>query len=221
MLCIQCGTDNAEGAKYCVSCNAMMPVAAPTGNPGSSNLDIEEMVDYPIPETHYQSPVLQQLAWSVHEFIEEEAEFEPVVEAYEAFREIFDGFKLEIPKLEEICYAQQGVLEDDPMPSQIKYMVAKAALLFSEGEAIFEKYLDALETLEEDAPFPDPEPLVEGTKKWLACNDSVCIAFDFLVGRTEAFGELMTEIQEELKDIDLSELEAEVHRVPADSTDLG
>lgn len=221
MFCIQCGTDNAEGAKYCVSCNALMPVAAPTGNPGSSNLDIEEMVDYPIPETHYQSPVLQQLAWSVHEFIEEEAEFEPVVEAYEAFREIFDGFKLEIPKLEEICYSQQGVLEDDPMPSQIKYMVSKASLLFSEGEAIFEKYLDALETLEEDAPFPDPEPLVEGTKKWLACNDSVCIAFDFLVGRTQAFGELMTEIQEELKDVDLSELEAEAHRIPADSTDLG
>ena len=222
MLCIQCGTDNGEGAKYCVSCNALMPVAAPVGNPGQSELDIEEMVDYPIPETHYQSPVLQQLAWTVHEFIEEEAELEPVIEAYEAFREIFDGFKLEIPRLKEICYSQQGVLEDDPMPSQIKYMVTQAETLFTEGEDLFEGYLDALEALAEDDPFPDPQPLIDGTKKWLQCNDSVCIAFDFLVGRTKALTEMIEEIDDELKDVDLSKFEAkDSDLIPADSTDLG
>jgi hypothetical protein len=222
MLCIQCGTDNSEGAKYCVSCNAVMPIPAPTGNPGESELDIEELVEYPIPETHYQSPVLQQLAWSVHEFIEEEGELEPVIEAYEAFREIFDGFKLEIPKLKEVCYSQQGVLEDDPMPSQIKYMVTQAETLFTEGEDLFEGYLDSLEELNEDDPFPEPEPLIEGTKKWLQCNDSVCVAFDFMVGRSKAFGELVEEIQEELKDVDLSDLEPkDEDLVPADSTDLG
>lgn len=222
MLCIQCGTDNSEGAKYCVSCNALIPQAAPTGNPGQSTLDIDEMVDYPIPESHYQSPVLQQLAWSVHEFIEEEAELEPVIEAYEAFREIFDGFKLEIPRLKEICYTQQGVLEDDPMPNQIKYMVTQAETLFTEGETLFEGYLDALEELDEDDPFPDPQPLIDGTKKWLECNDSVCIAFDFMIGRAKAFGELVEEIQEELKDVDLSDLEPkDEDLIPADSTDLG
>lgn len=222
MLCIQCGTDNVEGAKYCISCNAVLLTVAPTGNPGQSQFDLDEMVSYPVPETHYQSPILQQLAWSVHEFIEEEAELEPVIEAYEAFREIFDGFKLEIPKLEEICYSQQGVLEDDPMPNQIKYMVAQAETLFHEGEALFEGFLDKLEDLEEEDPFPDPQPLVEGTKKWLACNDSVCIAFDFLVGRSQAFSEMMTEIHEELRNSNIvdAELENETPTLTADSSDL-
>jgi hypothetical protein len=202
-----------------------MPVAAPTGNPDSSNLDIEEMVEYPVPETHYQSPVLQQLAWSVHEFIEEGGELDPMIEAYEAFREIFEGFKQEIPKIKEICYSQQGVLEDDPMPSQIKYMISNAEKLYFEGEAIFENYLDSLEDMGEDEEFPDPEPLVEGTKKWLQCNDSVCITFDYIVGRTRGLEEYL-----EAVNIALAEkIEAEKQQgqapdappaIPADSTDL-
>jgi len=234
MFCIQCGTENPEGSKYCVSCSAVMPLAAPTGNPAASNLDIEEMVEYPIPETHYQSPVLQQLAWTVHEFMEEEGELEPVVEAYEAFREIFDGFKQEIPKLKELCYNQQGVLDDDVMPSQIKYMVTQAETLFQEGEALFEKYLDSLEELGEEDDFPDPQPLVEGTKKWLACNDSVCITFDFLVGRQRAFDELIVDLDEIQKEQEYEakhgkkespepaaeEEPAAPPLVPSDSTDL-
>ena len=164
MLCFQCNEDNPEGSKYCTSCNALIPTAAPTGNPASSNLDIEEMVDYPVPESHYQSPLLQNLAWSVHEFIEEEGEFEPIVEIYEAFREVFEGFRTEIPKLQEMCYAQQSFLEDDPMPSQIKYMVNKAETLFAEGEALFEGFFDKLEEMEvaaEEARSADDDSVKE------------------------------------------------------------
>ena len=89
MLCVQCGTDNPDGTKFCVSCNAVLPMQ-PLAS--SSSMDIAENVEYLVPEAHYQSPVLQQLAWTVHDFIEEEAELEPVIEAYEAFREIFEGF---------------------------------------------------------------------------------------------------------------------------------
>lgn len=227
MLCIQCGTDNPEGSKYCLSCNAVMLKAAPTGNPADSNLDIEEMVEYPVPETNYQSPVLQNLCWCVHEFIEEEAELEPVIEAYEAYQEIFDGFKDEIPRLKEICYSQQGALEDDPMPSQIKYMVGKAETLYNEGEALFEGYLDKLEDLDDEDDFPDPEPLVEGCKKWLGCNDSICIAFDYLMGRTKAFDEILVEIDEIIEETKAKEAAEAADSgapappvAPADSTDL-
>ena len=81
MLCVQCGTDNPDGTKFCVSCNAVLPMQ-PLAS--SSSMDIAENVEYLVPEAHYQSPVLQQLAWTVHDFIEEEAELEPVIEAYEA-----------------------------------------------------------------------------------------------------------------------------------------
>ena len=148
MLCIQCGTDNPEGAKYCLSCNAMILQAAPTGNPSSSTLDINEDFVNPVPDTHYQSPVLQHLAWTIHEFMEEGGELEHVIEAYEAFREIFEGFKSEIPKIEDLCYSQQGVIIDDEIPDQIKYMITQAQTLYTEGEALFEAYFDSIEEME-------------------------------------------------------------------------
>ena len=226
MLCIQCGTDNPEGAKYCVSCNAMIPAAAPTGNPAASNLDIEEMVEYPVPETHYQSPLLQHLAWSVHEFIDEGAELEPIIEAYEAFREIYEGFKAEVPKLNELCYAQQGQLEEDVMPSQIRYMVLQAERLYEEGENLFEGYWNSLDELGAEDDFPDPQPLVDATKKWLSCNDSICITYDFLAGRFKAFEELSEEL-EELKQERIAKGDWDVEEesgdaaLPADSTEVG
>lgn len=229
MLCIQCGTDNPDGSRYCVSCNALLLQVAPTGDPAASNLDIEEEVDYPVPEAHYQSPILQHLAWCVHDFVEEEGEFEPIIEAYEAFREIFDGFKLELPKIKELCYSQQGMLEGDVMPSQIKYTVAKAETLYSEGEALFEKYFDAVDALDDDDDFPDPEPLIEATRKWLGCNDSVCITYDFLVGRHKALDEMAVEYDEIRKEKEAQEAaDGSEPRVesedfvspPGDSTDL-
>ena len=43
-----------------------------------------------------------------------------------------------------------------------------------------------------------------------------------MVGRSQAFGELVEEIQEELQDVDLSAFEPkDEDLVPADSTDLG
>lgn len=229
MLCVQCGTDNPEGGKYCISCSALLLHAAPTGDPSASSLDIEEDVEYPVPEAHYQSPVLQHLAWCVHEFIEEEGEFEPILEAYEAFREIFEGFKSEIPKIHDLCYSQQGMLEGDVMPSQIKYTVSKAETLYSEGETIFEDYFDTVEALHEDDDFPDPQPLIEATRKWLGCNDSVCITYDFLVGRHKALDELSVEYDEIRKEKEAQELADgassgaggdAVSYAPSDSTDL-
>ena len=192
MLCVQCGTDNPEGTKFCVSCNAVLPMQ-PLAS--SSSMDIAENVEYLVPEAHYQSPVLQQLAWTVHDFIEEEAELEPVIEAYEAFREIFEGFKEEIPKIRDICLSQQGVLDEDMVPAQLKFLIDRAEELYVEGEQQFEGWLDALEDLEEDEDFPDPQSLIEGTKKWLSCNDMICMTFDILVGREKDLKELSQDLE--------------------------
>lgn len=222
MLCVQCGTDNPEGSKYCVSCNAVIPMAAPTGNPVQSNLDLDEMVDYPVPETHYQSPVLQHLAWGVHEFIDEGGELDPILEAYDAFREIFEGFAGEIPKIKEAYYEQQAFFDEDPMPSQIKYSISQAERLYKEGETIFENYFDLLESLDEDEEFPDPQPLVDGTKKWLECNDSVCVTFDMIMGRQQFLDEYLEEVTEILEEKKAEEAAAggSAPAAPADSTDL-
>lgn len=240
MLCVQCGTDNPGGTKFCVSCNAVMPMQAPTS---SASMDIAENVKYLVPDSHYQSPVLQTLAWAVHDFIEG-AELEPVLEAYEAFREIFDGFKDEIPKIRDICLSQQGVLEGDMVPAQLKFLIDRAEELYAEGERLFEGWLDSLEDLEgdeqddeqseqgqefeEELPdedefddeeefdeehldgqeFPDPQPLIDGTKKWLDCNDMICMTFDILVGREQDLKELSEDIETMIKIKDKEEREA-------------
>lgn len=250
MVCVKCGTENPDGAKYCSNCNAVLFQAAPTGLPNASTLDLEEMVDYPVPETHYQSPILQHLAWSIHEFIEEEGELEPILEAYEGFREIFEGFRSEIPSLKDYQYQEQGKWDDDPIPTQIKYLVSKAEELYEQGEKEFEAYFEQIEKYEEEIErleesdddsveepdFPDPGAMVTATKRWLNCNDNICLVFEFLVGRSRAFNEMADELEADLAALDAmpddepeeGEGEAQAPAEPApqptgptDSSDLG
>lgn len=191
MVCVQCGTENPEGAKYCSKCSAMLFQAAPTGLPSSSSMDLDENLNYPVAHTHYQSPILEQLAWAVHEFAEEEGELEPIIETYEAFREIYEGFRREIPGLEDLYYSSTGLIEGDPTPKYIKYLLHRSIEAYGAGEAHFEAYLEALERIGEDEEFPDPEPLKEGTRAWLNCNDNICMTFELLTGQVQALTEIL------------------------------
>lgn len=195
MVCVQCGAENPEHAKYCGKCSALLFQVAPEGLPTSSGLDLDEDVQIPVAQAHYQSPILEQLAWAVHEFAEEEGELDPVVEAYEAFREIYQGFRNEIPALQEIHYNAQGMIEGDPTPKIVKYLLNRSIEYYQEGEAHFEAYLERLEQLGEEDDFPDPKPLMDGTVSWLHCNDNICMTFEFLTGQMQALDELLEEIE--------------------------
>ncbi len=196
MICVRCGTDNPDHAKYCTKCSAMLLQAAPEGLPQTSSIDLDEEIEYPVAQYHYQSPILEQLAWAVHEFVEEEGELEPVVEAYEAFREIYEGFRKEIPVLQELHYSSDGFIEGDPTPKFVKYLLNRSIEAYSEGEALFEGYLEALERLGEDEDFPDPQPLMDGTKSWLSCNDNICMTFELLTGQNQALTMLLDDYDE-------------------------
>lgn len=204
MVCVQCGTENPESSKYCAKCSAMLFQVAPTGMP-SSGLDLDEELQYPVAHTHYQSPILEQLAWAVHEFAEEEGELEPIIETYEAFREIYEGFRTEIPTLEELYYSSTGLLEGDPTPKYIKYLLNRSVEFYTSGEAQFENYLESLERLGEDEEFPDPEPLKEGTRAWLNCNDNICMTFELLTGQSQALGEVLADYEQWVADGSLIE----------------
>ena len=198
MVCVQCGTENAEHAKYCSKCNALLFQVAPEGLPVSSSIDLDEEIEYPVAAAHYQSPILENLAWAVHEFVEEEGDLEPVIEAYEAFREIYEGFRKEIPVLQELHYSSEGFIEGDPTPKYIKYLLTRSVEAYAEGEAYFEGYLESLEALGEEEDFPDPKPLMEGTKSWLNCNDNICMTFELLTGQMHALTMLLDEYEEVL-----------------------
>jgi hypothetical protein len=191
MVCVQCGTENSEHSKYCSKCSALLFQVAPEGLPVSSSIDLDEEIEYPVAQYHYQSPVLESLAWAVHEFAEEDGELEPVIEAYEAFREIYEGFRKEIPVLEELHYSSDGMIEGDPTPKYVKYLLGRSIEYYAEGEAYFESYLNGLEDLAEDAEFPDPKPLMDGTKSWLSCNDNICMTFELLTGQMQALTTLL------------------------------
>jgi hypothetical protein len=196
MVCVQCGTENPEHAKYCSKCSALLFQVAPEGLPPSSSIDLDEEIEYPVATAHYQSPILEQLAWAVHEFAEEEGDLEPVVEAYEAFREIYEGFRKEIPVLQELHYASEGFIEGDPTPKYVKYLLNRSIEYYAEGETHFEGYLEGLESLGEDEDFPDPRPLMEGTKSWLNCNDNICMTFELLTGQMQALTMLLDDYDE-------------------------
>ena len=196
MVCVQCGAENAEHAKYCSKCNALLFQVAPVGLPTSSSIDLSEEITYPVATAHYQSPILENLAWAVHEFAEEEGDLEPVIEAYEAFREIYEGFRKEIPVLQELHYSSDGFIEGDPTPKFVKYLLTRSTEAYAEGEAFFESYLESLEALGEDEDFPDPKPLMEGTKSWLNCNDNICMTFELLTGQMQALTALLDDYED-------------------------
>jgi hypothetical protein len=212
MVCVQCGTENPEHAKYCSKCSALLFQVAPEGLPPSSSIDLDEEIEYPVATAHYQSPILEQLAWAVHEFAEEEGDLEPVVEAYEAFREIYEGFRKEIPVLQELHYASEGFIEGDPTPKYVKYLLNRSIEYYAEGETHFEGYLEGLESLAEDEDFPDPRPLMEGTKSWLNCNDNICMTFELLTGQMQALTMLLDDYDERVargEDVSAEAAEAE------------
>lgn len=166
--CFKCGTENNAGAKYCGSCNALLPKQAPTGIPNKSVMDINEQVEYPRPEAHYKSPFLEHLAWAVHDFLEEGAEIEPVVEGYEAYKELFEQFQEQYPSLRERSYEHKQLIPGDPFPSQFNYYLVQTETHYAAGKESFEKYFDEfeafLDTQEElDAQLPaedaDPEEI--------------------------------------------------------------
>lgn len=194
MICVRCGTENSEQAKYCQKCSALLFQVAPEGLP-SSSLDLGETLVFPKMESHYQSPLLESLAWAVHEFIEEDAEFEPIVEAYEAYREVYEGFHRELPALSELRYATEAFFEGEPAPKYMKFLLDRAVEFYSKGEGLFEAYLESLEALGDEEAYPDPEPLKEATRAWLNCNDNICMSFELLAGQAQAVDEVMEDLE--------------------------
>lgn len=194
MVCVQCGAENPESAKYCTSCNALLFQVAPTGLPETSTIDLDADIDYPFPTYHYQSPILEQLAWAVHEFMEEDGELEPVIETYDAFREIYAGFQVEIPGIEELFYTSEGTIEDDLTPKYVRYLLGNAKRGYQVGETSFEQYFDLVDNLAEDAEFPEPKLLVEGVKSWLSCNDNICMTFELLTGQNQAITGILDDL---------------------------
>lgn len=216
MLCIKCGHDSPEGSKYCEKCNALLPQQAPTGIPGAeSSLDLSELVDYPVPETHYRSPVLEALAWAVQAVIDGEGDLDPVIENYEAFVEVFDHTREELPMAKEVFYSQRGVIEGDPFPTQLNYLITKAEEFFDAGQAKMETFFNNFEKDEAEA-----EELISAVASLLQCNDQMCMAIEILSGRVDAFNETIKEFQHIIK-LQGGPAKEEVSvPTPVDSTDL-
>src|ERR1017187_5984643 len=81
-VCIKCSTDNPASTKYCEKCGAVLPQMAPIGNPATS-FDVDENTEYLTPNFHYPADEMLNLAWTANDFLDEGADLEPFLEAYE------------------------------------------------------------------------------------------------------------------------------------------
>lgn len=217
MLCVRCGQDNPEGAKYCSKCNAMMPQAAPEGLPGQdSTLELDEQAEYPVPEQRYENAVLQELAWAAHDVLEEEGEIGPVVEAYEVFLNDYAQFAQYLPRLQEMYYKQKNALgEDDRFATKANYLLTKAQMFYEKGTEQIDKFLDAWENDE-----PDPDDLRNGVRSLLDCNDHLAVALQLNTARMVTLAETLDVINAKLGKRPPAEEEAAA-AAPVDSSDIG
>lgn len=246
--CFKCGTDNEAGLKYCGNCNALLPKQAPTGIPNKSTMDLNESIEYPRPDSHYKSPYLEQLAWAVHDFLEEGAEIEAVVEGFEAYKELFENFQKNYPELRERSYENRSLMPKDPFPSQFNYYLLQTETFYGRGKENFESYFDQFEEfldkqeeleallpqegeeetaegaaiqkrMEELQP-PPPELLIVGVRAWLECNDNVCMALEALAGWLDALQPLYEEATEVVQAAAAAAAEGG-SGIPSDATDVG
>ncbi len=218
--CVMCGHDNPEGAKYCSNCSAVLPKAAPTGQP-KSRLNVGELLDVPKLETHFYSPSLVAMAWSVEALLEGEGTIDEVLEAYEFFVETFENTQAEFPQVREIFYQERAAFPDDPFPDQLNYLITKSEECFNKGREAMENFMLAFE--EEEG---DPEQLCQAVQLLLHANDNLFSCLHILHGRIEGFKPVLEEMQAELERKGLLKdgkpvlPESEAQEVPVDTADL-
>lgn len=221
MNCFKCGAENADTEKYCTSCNALLPQQAPTGLP-STGMDLSEAaVDYPVPDFNYSSPFLEHLAWAAHDLIEEEGELDPVIEGYEAFRDLFEDFRLKYKEYRDIAYESKmrmtSLGAQDDFPEQLNFVLTKSENLYDSGKVKLDRFFEDLENDVEELTADD---LIEGIKDWMQCNNNVCIALELMAGRAEGQRQLIQGVKAYL-DAEGISLEEETVEVPSDTTDVG
>lgn len=180
IACIKCGQDNDDGVKFCSKCGAMLPQMAPSGQAGGT-LDFDEDTEYIKPTEHFPSTEMLNLAWSLHDFLEEGGELEPFLEQYEVIKGRLESYNnnLHQETLEHINNDRNSD-PDDPYPKQVQYLVVRGSSLASEGIALVEHFLDQLDEdnlISEDAK--------SGVAKIVQANDHFLMALHLSLGRTE------------------------------------
>lgn len=179
IACFKCGHENDSAQKYCVSCGAVLPQMAPSGTPGA--LDLDEDTEYIKPTEHFPSAEMLNLAWSLHDFLEEGAELEPFLEVYEVIKERFENYNANLHN-ETLEHIANDRNEDptDPYPKQMQYLVVRASTLAKEGIDLVEQFLDGV-----DADTIVPDDGKNGVAKIVQANDHFLLALHMSLTRTE------------------------------------
>ena len=179
IACFKCGHDNPEGQKYCAGCGALLPQMAPTAVTGE--LDVDEDTEYIRPTEHFPSAEMLNLAWSLHDFLEEGAELEPFLEVYEVIKARFEHYLNNLHQ-DSLEYIQndRNIDPSDPYPKQMQYLTVRAATLAQEGIEGTEAFLDAL-----DSGTLQAEQGKAGVSKIVQANDHFLLALHMSMARTQ------------------------------------
>lgn len=180
IACFKCGHENEDAQKYCGSCGAVLPQMAPSGTQAGA-LDVDEDTEYIKPTEHFPSAEMLNLAWSLHDFIEEGAELEPFLETYEVIKERFENYNTNLHH-ETMDHITSDRNEDptDPYPKQLQYLVVRASALAAEGIQLVEQFLDGVDN---DAIVAEDGK--NGVAKIVQANDHFLLALHLSLTRTE------------------------------------
>lgn len=183
IACFKCGQENDDGAKYC-KCGVLLPQMAPTSHQ-SGSLDVDEDTEYVKPTEHFPSAEMLNLAWSLHDFLEEGGELDPFLEVYEIIKARFENYNQNLHKESlEFIENDRNIDPSDDYPKQIQYLIVRASALAEEGIAAVERFLDGLDQdkIEADAG-------KEGVTKLVQANDHFLLALHMSLVRSEAIAE--------------------------------
>ena len=184
IACLKCSKDNQDGLKYCEGCGAVLPQMAPTG--ATSSLDVESETEYVKPDHHFPSEEMLNLAWGLHDFLEEGAEIDPFIEVYETIKERLENYLANIHQESmEFIASDRSENPDDPYPRQVQYLISRASSLAEEGITSVEKFLDALD---EDEILPEVGR--NGVTRIIQANDHFLLALQMTFTRSVALAEL-------------------------------
>ena len=188
-VCIKCSTSNPDATKYCQKCGAILPQMAPTGASVSA-LDVDEHTQYLSPTCHYPAEELLNMAWAANDFLEEGADLDPFLDAYEIVKKKFGANMHEcLARLQDLIADDRARNPEEPFPKQVAYLYNKGAGLADEGVASVESFLNALD---EDKVLP--ERLKDGVVKLVMANDHFCFAIALTHLRVDAIKDALRKV---------------------------
>ncbi len=136
ILCLFCKAQNPLGQRLCSKCNAKLPALSLPETPESTlNISDGFLQMEPVPVERYYNELIYDLSWAAFELVEEDADADPFLDAFEEVQQRYEEFEERYPSLREMLLQAKAEYPEESGPEQALYLAARGRDFYQQGIA--------------------------------------------------------------------------------------